>query len=435
MPNFSYDTTPSSLPAGTPVSGGPGMPGGLKLLQIWRQLWIRFHWWIIGVSAVVVLGGVAAVLLLHRNSPPGASPVGTSQSQQQGPKTTVGQSTTPQSKPGETTKPTTNTPTNDKKTTPATGSSGGQSGGTSGNTQNTGGGGTGGTTTSCSGTAGTPGGTDSWGGCWPGSSNTGVPSGTTLQRVPQDITSGSGWSWNSTDQVIYVTGSNATLSGLNVSGGIIATVAGVTIKNTKASGIGMSGAARNTANPRLTIQDSEIDCGNQLGSTAIGDINLTVVRVNIHGCENGFDTDSDTSITDSYIHDLFNSTVGDPHTDGLQSAVGSNLTITHNVFYGFTTGCVYPNNGSCNGTSAINVNNNSSGPTSSNTTISKNLLAGGAYTLYCPVPATVNFKVMDNHFSRVYSPNVGEFGPSSDCVGETQSGNVIHETGAAVTLD
>jgi hypothetical protein len=386
---------------------------------------------VLGAASLVVGAIVVGFVLFAKGAPEAAktdTPAGTSQHE------SGDNSNSPNTQKTDT--------TNDKKTdapkapasskpgatTPAaSGTSGGSTGGTSGGGGNTSG--------SCSGAAGTPGGTDSWGGCWPGSGTTGVPSGTTLQRVPADVTSGPGWSWNGTDQVIYVTAGGTTLSGVNVSGGIIATVAGVTIKNSKATSIGMSGAARTTSNPRLTVQDTEVDCGNQLGTTAIGDINFTALRVNIHGCENGFDADSDISITDSYIHDLFNSTVGDPHTAGLQSAVGSNITITHSVFYGFTGNCVYPNNGSCNGTSAININNNSSGPTSSNTTISKNLLAGGAYTLYCPVPATVNFKVMDNHFSKVYSPNVGEYGPSSDCAGETQSGNVIHETGQAIVLD
>jgi hypothetical protein len=398
------------------------MQGKFKLMLFWRQAWTHYRWWIISVGMIVVVAGGIVAFVLHDNRPVST---GTNQSQQESEKDSESNATSPNKPTGDASK---GTQTETNKTTPA---SGGQGGGTTGTAPNSGGGGAAG---SCSGTAGTPGGTDSWGGCWPGSNNTGVPTGTSLLRVPLDATSGPGWSWNGTDQVMYITSSNAVISGVNVSGAIIATAAGVTIKNSKAAGIGMSGAARNTANPRLTIQDSEINCGNQLGSTGVGDINFTVLRVNIHGCENGFDADSDITITDSYIHDLFNSTVGDPHTDGLQSAVGSNITINHNVFYGFTTGCAYPNDGSCNGTSAVNVNNTPSGPISSNTTISKNLLAGGAYTLYCPAPSTVNFKVLDNHFSKVYSPNVGEYGPSSDCGGEIQSGNVIHETGQAIVL-
>jgi hypothetical protein len=260
------------------------------------------------------------------------------------------------------------------------------------------------------------------GSSWPDATNTGVPSGTTLTTVSGDLT---------------VTTNNSTVNAKNVSGCIVVNATGVTVQNTKAQCIttAFSTAARNPANPRLTIQDSEVDCGNTGGTTGISDRNVTVVRVNIHRCENGFDADSDFTIQDSFIHDLYNSATGDPHTDGLQSAVGSNMVIDHNTFYGHDTGCTYPNNGSCNGTSAININNTAGGPTSTNTTISNNLLAGGAFTLYCPIAATSNFHITDNHFSTVYSSTIGEFGPSSDCTSnEIKSGNVYHESGLPITL-
>jgi len=257
---------------------------------------------------------------------------------------------------------------------------------------------------------------------YPDATCTGVPAGTALTAVSGDLT---------------VTADNSTVSGKNVSGCIEVMAVGVTVKNSKAKCIetANSSRARDPANAPLTIEDSEVDCGNRLGSTAIGDRNINVYRVNIHGCENGFDMDSNSIIQDSYIHDLYNSATGDPHTDGLQSGVGSNLTINHNTFYGFDTGCKYPNDGSCNGTSAINIFNAASGPAVHDTTVSNNLLAGGAYTLYCPKVSTSNFHITNNHFSTIYSSRVGEYGPSSDCSNETQSGNVYHESGAALNLE
>lgn len=68
------------------------------------------------------------------------------------------------------------------------------------------------------GTANTPGGPDPWGGCWPGPGNTGVPAGTTLTQVPQQVTSGTGWAWNATDQALYITSCGVTLTGLQVNG-------------------------------------------------------------------------------------------------------------------------------------------------------------------------------------------------------------------------
>jgi hypothetical protein len=41
---------------------------------------------------------------------------------------------------------------------------------------------------------------------------------------------------------------------------------------------------------------------------------------------------------------------------------------------------------------------------------------------------------MGNRFSRAFGPTVGYYGVSTDCSDETQSGNVIHETGRPVRL-
>ncbi len=275
-----------------------------------------------------------------------------------------------------------------------------------------------------------PGGTDPWGTCWPGPDNTGIPAGTKL--TPK-----------SGNQTISKNG--RVVDGWDVNGCIEVAALNVTIKNSRARCItiasntrarychyGESGALRSltgckvvrrlsnnsdsrTNAPRLTVKDSEIDCRRALGSTAIGDRNINVVRVDIHGCENGFDADSYMTIVDSYIHDLYNSTVGDPHTDGLQSAVGARLRLDHNLVYGFTGSCSYPNNGSCNGTSAINIGGQPDLATSSNTKVRWNQMAGGAYTMYCPMLPPRNFQITENYFSEVYSPRVGEYGPKDGC--------------------
>ena len=167
----------------------------------------------------------------------------------------------------------------------------------------------------------------------------------------------------------------------------------------------------------MTVEDSEIDCGEAPGSSAVGDTNFRALRLNIHGCENGFDADGNADIEDNYIHDLFQSVQA--HTDGLQSAIGSNLTINHNRFYAETPSlCGAEQGKDCGGTSAINVNNNPSGPHTTNLIISNNLLAGGAYTLYCPKPSMTNVQVFGNRFSRLYYPNDGAFGPESDCLND-----------------
>ena len=281
----------------------------------------------------------------------------------------------------------------------------------------------------CEGNRDEPGGRDPWGGCWPGSSNTGVPPGTVLKRVGGD-------------PVIAKDG--AVVDGWDVDGCLVVSGLGVTIRNTRADCItlpsnsrarychasegaavrrvtectvvpGLSDASgARDRRTRLTVRDSTIDCGGEPG-TGLGDRNMVVVRVEILGCVNGFDADSFITVRNSYIHDLYNEPEGDPHTDGIQSGVAERLRIVHNVIFGFTTGCKAPAPLGCNGTSALILGGQPDLATARHTLIRRNLLAGGAYTLYCPNLPPTDFAIVENRFSEIYSPKVGEYGAMTGC--------------------
>jgi hypothetical protein len=255
---------------------------------------------------------------------------------------------------------------------------------------------------------------------FPGAANTGVPAGTTL----------SAYSGPST-----ITTPGAVISAKTM-GCIQVRAAGVVIRNSKIScsgGYAVLSGDGDYSGERLLIEDTEIDCKDD-GGHAIGEANITARRVNIHGCENGGDINQNVTVEDSYIHDLYNE--NDAHTDGFQLADGHfengqsipgtrNVTFRHNTIYGMGADGSF-------GTSAII--SNSGGDT--NILIENNLMAGGAYTLYCEQNATgINYRVINNHFSRKFGPKVGFFGASTECSDETQSGNVIHETGQPITLD
>ena len=180
---------------------------------------------------------------------------------------------------------------------------------------------------------------------------------------------------------------------------------------------------------------------------AIGDTNFTARRVDVHGCENGFDLDQNVTIEDSFVHNLYNSDIS--HTDGIQFAGGhykivdgeyvrdadgnfvvvsnaANLTIRHNTID------AYNPTDQQDATSAIISNHGSD----TNILIEANLLAGGGYTIYCDQNSTgINYRVVDNHFSTVFHDKVGAYAPSTDCSDEIQSGNVYHESGLPLTLD
>ena len=110
---------------------------------------------------------------------------------------------------------------------------------------------------------------------FPDASNTGVPAGTTLTAYtgPSNITT-----------------ANTVIDGKNI-GCIQVTAPGVVIRNSNIScsgGYAVYVDDRTSTQTLVTIEDSEIDCRTRPG-TAVGEADVTVPPVNIHGCENGFD--------------------------------------------------------------------------------------------------------------------------------------------------
>jgi hypothetical protein len=186
---------PSNIQYPSPSHGGPavGGPGGPRLslgtvMQVWRRLWTSYRWWTVGAAGVVVvLASTVVVVGLHGHNQADTSK-GAEQPHHHDANVDTGNSQDKAVSDTTSKDKTASTATDDKKSTKA----GGQTGGSTGSTQPTGGGGDtsgSGNTGGCGGVVGAPGGTDPWSGCWPGSANTGVPAGTTLRRVPQDVTS------------------------------------------------------------------------------------------------------------------------------------------------------------------------------------------------------------------------------------------------------
>lgn len=247
---------------------------------------------------------------------------------------------------------------------------------------------------------------------YPNASCTGVPAGVTL--TPKK-------------GIMEIKTANTVIEGIDLDGCIAVQAANVIIRNSRITckeGWGIVSVANTYSGGRLLVEDTEISCGGTKG-TAMGDYNFTARRVNIHSCENGFDMDTDITLEDSFIHDLISyDPATDPHIDGIQSPIGSRLLINHNTIYA-------TNSAGSIGNAAININNSGGGPTSRDTTISNNLLAGGGYTLYCPIPSTVNFQITNNRFSTKFHEKVGLYGPSTDCnSNEIKSANTFYESAA-----
>jgi hypothetical protein len=206
----------------------------------------------------------------------------------------------------------------------------------------------------------------------------------------------------------------------------------------------------------LLVEDSEIDCKGG-GGSAVGEANMTLRRVNIHGCENGGDLNQNFLIEDSYIHDMYEG--GGSHTDGFQMTCGHyeagasgnnicgghvpsfgrasrNLTFRHNTILSMGAGASTPESSSSFYTTSAIISNPASNGPDHDILIENNLLAGGAYTLYCEQDGKgSNYRVIGNHFTTRFKASVGYFGRSTDCSDETQSGNVMHETGRPIHLE
>jgi len=165
----------------------------------------------------------------------------------------------------------------------------------------------------------------------------------------------------------------------------------------------------------LQVIDSTIT-GNGGNNTCIGSSNLSLLRVELTGCENGLNVSGSVTVTNSWIHDLV--TANGAHTDGAQFNQGaSSIIFQHNTI-------IVPTPGS---TSAI-IMWDEDGAQNANVTIASNLLAGGTYTLYCGREgAIVNVLINNNRFGTF------QYGYANDCNdGETWTGNVRDSDGGSI---
>ena len=230
---------------------------------------------------------------------------------------------------------------------------------------------------------------------FPNAASTGVPAGVALKTYTGSST---------------ISKANTVINGKTL-GCIRVMAPGVVIRNSRISCRGSVVVASydgDYSGAPLVLENVEISCQNSPG-TAVGDSRVVVRWADIHGCENGFDINQKITVEHSFIHDLYNGAAA--HTDGIQLAMAHleasnwvagarNVAIRHNRIYSVGV------DGSL-GTSAI-ISNPAE---DENILIKRNLLAGGAYTLYCDSGSATNYRVIANHFSRKFSRKVERTAP------------------------
>jgi hypothetical protein len=267
-------------------------------------------------------------------------------------------------------------------------------------------------------------GPDGFGGCFPGTANTGYPDGATLNTGCGITPDGEG--------VYNLNVASATYNLCDFPGIVYIRASGITIQNSliEAAVAGVGDDLQG-----LVIQDSIIDCncpsvGSSDTPSAIGYDGFTLRRVEIYDSGHGAAPGSDVTIQDSYIHGLGGNTLA--HKDGIFIGGGTNSNITHNY--------VECNDGPLAGCTAA-VFFSGDFEQASNWIVNNNKLnTNGAYCFYgngggTKPWSTDHITFTNNHFGRKLYPNCAQIDyavnwdppPSS-----TWSGNVWDDTGATV---
>ncbi len=289
---------------------------------------------------------------------------------------------------------------------------------------------------------------------YPNASNTGVPLGTPLTKVPSQITSGYGWQWNPNSENVDVRTAGVTLSGLEITGGIEVFAANVIIEKVRLN------AACGADWDAIVIRDNQINQGPGGGDNTIirdstidgtqpvnnvstcgggirvqsGVQNVKIQRNHILNMATGINftrTNAGHLVEDNYINKLCCDTgpTGN-HLNGITSDEGGTASSVNPVIYRHNT-ILNP----AEQTDAIAVFSNF-GP-QHDVTLDNNLLGGGGYTMYAGDTGSSNIKVINNRISRIYFPNGGGYnwlaGFDSPLPGNVLSGNVWDDTGLAAT--
>ena len=203
------------------------------------------------------------------------------------------------------------------------------------------------------------------------------------------------------------------IQNLDVNGSIQVVHNNVTIRNVRFRSGGQA-ITLNPSNSGLVVEDCEIDgTGATDGASAIGDLNYTIRRCNIHHIGEGPRSNGNVLIEDNYLHDFINFIAQGAHQDCFQITSGANTVIRHNR-------CLMNVDG---GNAAIQTGSFEG----SNLLFENNLLGGGGYTVYCGQGLYSNVTVRDNHISTAIWPNGGYYGPFVNCGNATMSGNRWHD--------
>jgi hypothetical protein len=256
---------------------------------------------------------------------------------------------------------------------------------------------------------------------WPNCTNTGVPDDVTLKSLNSPNPTGDGSS-----TVTTITKSGTVIDGVDLTGSIDVWANNVTIENSRINddswwGINLRSGYQNLRVLHCTIvglpgrgpDNGAEDYGisSSGGYVEVGWSDISEVGEGI-SLGSGY-------IHDNYVHNLQSfipsGSSSYEHLDALISDGGSGLTIEHNTMLDQ----VPPQLGA---SASIGLFNDSSPVT--NTTVSDNFIAGGAYALYPGGgSSSQNIVITDNVFSTMYWSGSGFYGADASSYWHSGSGN------------
>ncbi len=150
----------------------------------------------------------------------------------------------------------------------------------------------------------------------------------------------------------------------------------------------------------LVMEDSEVD-GLGRALIGVGYSGFTLVRVDIHGVNDGVRVASRTVVQDSWIHDLARQ--GEYHPDAIQSTSGSSITIRGNTLDAASDGDL--NN------AALMLGTETGNRVLDDVVIEDNYLNGGNYTVNVRHDANIEHVVLahnvfgpDHRYGHVLAP-------------------------------
>jgi hypothetical protein len=195
-------------------------------------------------------------------------------------------------------------------------------------------------------------------------------------------------------------------------GDVLIQAANVTLRNVKIVSNGYWPLRITSGVPTLT--DVTVVGGNNSQAALAGSFNGT--RLNLSGAGDGIKMESNSTLKDSYVHDL--ATFAGAHNDGIEATNAVNIQVVHNT--------VLNQNGQ---TSALMLSEYGS-KADTNVLVKGNLFAGGGYTIYGGAPDTAQgHEVVDNVFSTRYFSQSGYYGYGFywRSAGNTWTGNTWYD--------